>query len=477
MLNVQITPVKKHTISPYLYMQFAEPLGTSDTSVDAGWDFLERTWHTKLIEKVQELARTMIRWGGCFASYYHWREAVGPYSERVPVLNHCWGSVPYHNHVGTHEVIELCRCCDAEPLMVVNMESDGRQRWAHPKNDTDRCGTAEEAAAWIDYCNNPDNALRISHGHEQPYNVKYWQIGNETSYDRAGFNLDQCEEVTRRFADAMRKADPSVKLIGWGDEDKDKNPWCGRMSGIDELDMIAFHHHFQSGLENSPLVGTEYRKDYDATWQHLMNAYKSAETHVAAMRAQCGNKRLAITEGHYTLQGRNRNEVLSSWGAGVSYARIMNVYHRNSDVIDIATLADFFGTVWQVNALMMPAPIQCGPAYLQPVGTVMSLFRHHQGKYAADITYTGDIDAVASMDEDKVYIHIANTDRHNAQNLSLDLGGRGVKSATMFYVAQPSDVEITPSNANVFAIQQCPVDVRDMILPRAAVAAIEIELE
>jgi hypothetical protein len=241
--------------------------------------------------------------------------------------------------------------------------------------------------------------------------------------------------------------------------------------------MIAFHHHFQSGLENSPLVGTEYRKDYDATWQHLMNAYKSAETHVAAMRAECGNKRLAITEGHYTLRGRNRNEVLSSWGAGVSYARIMNVYHRNSDVIDIATLADFFGTVWQVNALMLPAPIQSGPAYLQPVGTVMSLFRHHQGHYAADISYTGDIDAVASMDDGKIFIHIANTDRHNGQNLSFEFAGRSVKSATMFYVAQPSDVEITPSNANVFAIQQCSVDVRDMTLPRAAVAAIEIELE
>ena len=64
-LHIDITP--KHRISPYLFMQFAEPLGTADTSVDAGWDFLNECWQPKLIEKIRELSPTMIRWGGCFA--------------------------------------------------------------------------------------------------------------------------------------------------------------------------------------------------------------------------------------------------------------------------------------------------------------------------------------------------------------------------------------------------------------------------
>ena len=475
MIDINIKTQQKHTISPYLYMQFMEPLGVCDTSVDAAWDFAEQKWYDQVIDKAKELGPTMVRFGGCFASYYHWKEAVGPRDKRIPVKNHCWGSVPYHNQIGTHEIIDLCRKTNSEPLLVVNMESDGRKHWAYPKNDTVRLGTAAEAAEWIRYCNDADNPLRLSHGHEEPYNVKYWQIGNETSYVSNGFNVDECVDVTKRFVADMRKADPNVVLLGWGDEhSKTKVGWPKKMSEVDGIDMLAFHHHFCSNLPNSPLYGNEYRKDYDATWQHLMSAYTCMQPHIDYMRANCGNKRLAITEGHFVLPGRNRCEVLSSWGAGVAYARCLNVIHRNTDIIDIATMADFFGNVWQVNALLIP---NRQPAYLQPVGSVMSLFRLHQGRYAADISYTGDIDAVASMDEGKLYIHVANTDRHRSQHLSLDLGGKTATGATMYYIAEASYVEVTPSNPDVFKPKSMTVDARDIVLPPAAVAAIEVSFE
>jgi alpha-N-arabinofuranosidase len=95
--------------------------------------------------------------------------------------------------------------------LVVNTESDGFDCWANPKNDNSRLGTAEEAAEWVDYCNNPENALRKGN----PFKVKYWQIGNETSYricGNTGFKLDECYDVTCRFAEKMKSVDPSIKL-------------------------------------------------------------------------------------------------------------------------------------------------------------------------------------------------------------------------------------------------------------------------
>ena len=44
MITLKIDLQKKHRISPYLYMQFMEPLGVADASVDAAWDFLEHKW-------------------------------------------------------------------------------------------------------------------------------------------------------------------------------------------------------------------------------------------------------------------------------------------------------------------------------------------------------------------------------------------------------------------------------------------------
>ncbi len=484
MIILKIDLEKKHKISPYLYMQFMEPLGVADSSVDAGWDFYENRWQPMLMERVNELAPTMVRWGGCFASYYHWREAVGPRNQRVPMFNHCWGGI-YHNQVGTHEVMDFCRQAKAAPLLVVNMESEGLKFWQQPKNDTNRMGTAEEAADWVAYCNDPENAERLAHGVKDPYNVKYWQIGNETSYGvwkRQGFTVKECYEVTARFAEAMKAKDSSIHLIGWGDTDSfSKEEWAPTMSRLDNIEMLAFHHHFDSGLPDSPLNSLHYRDDAENTWHHLLNAYKSLDEHINRMRAGIGNKHLAITEGHFGLKGRNRCEVLSSWGAGVAYARCLNTIMRHSDVVDIATMADFFGNVWQVNAILISGVIRehdtKQKCYLQPVGSVMSLFRHHQGEYHLDCSHNGALDAVCSATENKVYIHVANTDMHYAQEIKLELGGKKIERAEMYYIAENPATEITPQNQEVFAVKTQTIEGDIVTLPPAAVAAIEIILE
>ena len=79
---------------------------------------------------------------------------------------------------------------------------------------------------------------------------------------------------------------------------------------------------------------------------------------------------LALTECHLALRGRNRCEALSSWAAGVAMARLLNVHTRHGDVLKIATAADFCGTRWQVNAVIIPTP--GGKSYLMPVARVMA---------------------------------------------------------------------------------------------------------
>lgn len=44
-------------------------------------------------------------------------------------------------------------------------------------------GTLDEALAWVEYCNGTSNTyyanLRRKNGREEPYNIKYWALGNE----------------------------------------------------------------------------------------------------------------------------------------------------------------------------------------------------------------------------------------------------------------------------------------------------------
>ena len=62
--TIQIDPTPTFDLSPYLYMQFMEPLGTTDSSVDAAWDFGADRWREDVVEITQVLAPTLMRWGG-----------------------------------------------------------------------------------------------------------------------------------------------------------------------------------------------------------------------------------------------------------------------------------------------------------------------------------------------------------------------------------------------------------------------------
>lgn len=487
MSTLKIDTKKKHEISPYLYMQFMEPLSVADSSVDAAWDYLKNEWQAPVINRVRELAPTMVRYGGCFASYYHWREAVGPKEKRIPVINHMWGGM-FSNYVGTHEFIDFCRQVNAEPLLVVNMESEGIKEIQYPKGDTCRMGTDTEAADWVSYCNDPDNMERIANGAKEPFNVKYWQIGNETSYGMRGlrgFDADSAYEVTCRFANKMKKRDPSIKLIAWADDDHfTKEKWSSKMKNIENIDMLAFHHHMShERTPDDPFFGTQYRDDVDKTWDVFMNAHKSLDEHIKEMRENAGNKRLAMTEGHFALSGghggRNKNAILSTWAAGVSYARCLNTIMRHSDVLDIATMADFFGNCWQVNAIMIDAPLHLagGRCYLQPVGSVMSMFNKYQGKYSLDCSCNASADVVCSATDNKVFVHIVNTDMYLRQHIDIDLGESRIESIKMHMIAKAPLTEITVDNMDVFKPQAIEISKNSIDLPGAAVAAIEITLK
>ena len=78
----------------------------------------------------------MLRWpGGCFADEYHWKDGVGPRSERPAMINTHWGGVTENNHFGTHEFMDLCALIGAEPYVCGNVGS----------------GTVQEMQEWVEY--------------------------------------------------------------------------------------------------------------------------------------------------------------------------------------------------------------------------------------------------------------------------------------------------------------------------------------
>ncbi|MBN1360758.1 MAG: twin-arginine translocation signal domain-containing protein [Sedimentisphaerales bacterium] len=475
--SLLIDPEPRFELSPYLYTQFMEPLGTTDGSVAAAWDFGRDRWRPDVIDVTRRLSPSMVRWGGCFSSYYRWKEAVGPRDRRQPMLNLCWGGIET-NQVGTAEFVDFCRQVDAEPLMCVNFESDGRKHWQRDPKGGIRTAGPEEAAEWVRYCNNPDDELRRAHGIQRPLNLRMWQLGNETSYDRNGYDCETAARRTIAFAQAMRQADPNIELIGWGD-----SGWAHRMLEIagEHLQYIAFHHMFNpdGGDRDSPLRGTEYRKDPARTWEHLMNACKPHEARIRWIREQVGDHPIpmALTECHFALPGRNRCEVLSTWAAGVANARLLNVHERHGDKLKIATLADFCGTRWQVNAIMIPVP--GGRAYMMPVAMVMSLYRHHTGVQAVGVERVPHgLDVTASRSTERVFLHVVNTQRDCSVTAQIALAGMQIGSGRVFEMTGNPEYEVIETRPNeiVPVEKTLPQDGR-WTFPATSVSAVELDIE
>lgn len=164
---------------------------------------------------LKALQLSVLRWpGGNFVSNYHWRDGVGPRTERPTRTDLAWGGLE-SNHFGTDEYITYCRELGAEPYICLNMGS----------------GTLEEALAWVEYCNGTRETawadMRRHNGYSEPHDVKWWGLGNEIYGDWQVGALSAEEYVAEatRWARAIRMVDPKVRLVscgelGWTDWDR-----------------------------------------------------------------------------------------------------------------------------------------------------------------------------------------------------------------------------------------------------------------
>lgn len=477
--SIVIDPRPQFEFSPFFYMQFMEPLGSTDGSVEAAWDYDLDDWRSDFVDITGDLAPDVIRYGGLFSRYYKWREGVGPLAQRPWMRNYEWGGKET-NRVGTAEFVDFCRRSGAAPLVCVNFLSDGVQAYAHTP-EGNRSGDAQEAADWVSYCNDPDDALRHAHGHAQPYEVRLWQVGNETSYGDATFPRDRAIGATVAFARAMRARDATIRIIGWGD-----SGWAGdlvRRAGED-IDWVAVHMMQQRPVrKDSVLDSLAYQRAPERAWEELHEQMLSArvERKLLALEAQLDEARshhpIAITEGHLSLAPRNVNPLLSEWLVGAYYARQLNLYARHGSRVRLCTVADFNGTRWTTNAVMHEMPR--GTSYLLPAAIVMRLFKRHQGRQGVAVrSAPGVLDVAASRSGDEIILHVANRSYADSVAAEFVVEGMAVRGGEVHLVA-PDDprAAATADDPKIFAAQRIelpPAPVLRYRFPARCVAAVRL---
>ncbi|MBX3740108.1 MAG: hypothetical protein KF712_03900 [Akkermansiaceae bacterium] len=187
---------------------------------------------------VRDLKVPVVRWpGGCFADVYHWENGIGPRDKRPVLPNKHWGGNESHQF-GTDEFLQWSAQVGTTPYVNVNLGS----------------GTLDEALRWLEYCNGPATSeqgkRRAANGHAAPYNVPYWGIGNETwgPWETGHTDAVTYSKMLAEWATAMRKQDPSIKILAVGSNAGSDPKWDREVlkQAGDKIDYLTLHAYGSS---------------------------------------------------------------------------------------------------------------------------------------------------------------------------------------------------------------------------------------
>lgn len=329
-----------------------------------------RGFRKDVLAAVKKIKCPILRWpGGNFASAYHWEDGIGPVEKRPKLLNYIWGGIET-NEFGTDEFIEYCREVGAEPYLAVSLGT----------------GTLDEALHWLEYCNldTPTKyaSLRKQFGHEKPYKVKYWGIGNEVygPWQVGHCSAAEYAEKLRQFAQFMKAMDPSIKIIAVGADDPDWDMTVLKHAGR-LIDYISIHQYHGSEDYYETVSAAYYVQERLRLLESEIKHLKLDHVKIAmdewnvwyqiVPEKEAAEKGIVLLEEPYTLKD-------ALFAAGIFFT-----LHRMSDTVQMANLAQMVNALGMIktNEKMM---------VLTPIYHVFDIFVNHTGRTRLGIEINSD---------------------------------------------------------------------------------------
>jgi len=313
-----------------------------------------------------------LRWpGGCFADGYHWEDGLRDRDKRPWRWDPAWKNLEA-NDFGTDEFILFCRAIGAQPFITANFGTD----------------TPEDAAAWVDYCNGTKKSeqviVRSQMGHPEPYQVKYWGVGNESygDWEIGSCGARQYAERFLQYREAMLKADPTIKLVAVGADPMHYPDWNKEVLEViqDRCDYLSLHRYCPGAAP-----GTD---DQERIYHAVVAAPLSVEYLLRQMRTTVDalvfdNKiGIAFDEWNVWLSANRETKWFENYTMrdAIYAAGIFHALHRQAASVTMANLAQL------VNVL--PAIVTDKTrAYATPIYYACLLYANH----CAPITVGTDV--------------------------------------------------------------------------------------
>ena len=325
-----------------------------------------------VVNALKDMGIPVLRWpGGCFADEYHWKDGIGPKDERKKMVNTHWGGVVEDNSFGTHEYFELCRQLGCDTYINGNVGS----------------GTVQEMNEWVEYMTfdgvSPMAKLRGRNGHDKPWKIKYFGVGNESWGCGGNMDPEYYGCLFKRYNTYVRDYDPNswIKRIACG-PNVDDYKWTREV--MDKVKNRAYGislHYYTLPNDNWDSKGSSTQFDTDDYYRTICKAYRMEElikNHIAVMDCVNPQKSVQLIVDEwgtwYDVEpGTNpgflyqQNTMRDAIVAGLT----LNIFNKHSDRVVMANIAQ------TVNVLQAVILTDADKMVLTPTYHVFDMYKEH----------------------------------------------------------------------------------------------------
>lgn len=376
---------KEGVIAPEVYGHFSEHLGRciyeglyvgEDSEIPN-----VNGMRTDVVEALKELKVPVLRWpGGCFADEYHWKDGIGPKENRKKMINTHWGGVVEDNSFGTHEFMELCRQIGCKTYINGNLGS----------------GTVQEMSEWVEYMTfdgvSPMADLRKANGHEEPWKVDYFGVGNENWGCGGNMTPQHYANEYRRYQTYVRNYDGNapIQRVCCGSNVDDYH-WTEKVletcydnvpkDAHGFMEHLSLHHYTVPHAWDAKGSATEYtEEEWYRTLKKTLYMEELINRHGAIMDGYDPEKKIGLCVDEWGTwfdvePGTNpgflyqQNTVRDALVAGIN----LNIFNKHCDRVKMACIAQM------VNVLQSVILTEGEKMVKTPTYHVFHMYRHHQG--------------------------------------------------------------------------------------------------
>jgi alpha-N-arabinofuranosidase len=420
----------RDTISRNLYGQFSEHLGRCIYEGlwvgDASSIPNTRGLRSDVVAALRKIQVPVLRWpGGCFADEYHWKDGVGPRTERPSMINTHWGGVTENNHFGTHEFLDLCEQLGCEPYICGNVGS----------------GAVREMQQWVEYITSanisPMTDWRRKNGREAPWRLRYFGVGNENWGCGGNMTPEFYADQFKRYATYVRDFGTNhIFKIACGPNSGDYHWTEVLMRDVGRrMNGLALHYYCGSGERSRSATRFE-EVDWFAQLQRALRLEELLTRHSEIMDRSDPQRRIALVVDewgawHAVEPGTNpgflyqQNSLRDALVAGLS----LNIFNQHAARVKMANIAQM------INVLQAMILTEKEKLLLTPTYHVFEMYTvHHDARLLPSELKSADyrfgtnaipaLNASASRDDaGRIHVSLCNLNPNASQTLTCELQG------------------------------------------------------